>query len=82
MYVDKNDVTGWKIKANVLQTTLIGNEVNGFKDDYKYLRVPSKNQEEMMSNALHVAKPLLANLATFCTPGRLFLRARRLKIWL
>ena len=42
MYVDKNDVIGWKIKANVLQNTLTGNEVNSFEDDYKSLRVPSK----------------------------------------
>ena len=82
MYVDKNDVIGWKIKANVLQTTLTGNEVNSFKDDYKCLRVPSKIQQEMISNALHVTKLLLANPAALCTPGRSFLTARRLKIWL
>lgn len=77
MYVDKNDVIGWKIKANVLQTTLTDNEVNSSKDDYRCLRVPSKNQQEMMSNALHVAKLLLVNPATSCTPGR---STRRLKI--
>ena len=43
MYVDKNGVVGWKIKANVLQTTLTGNEVNSFKDDYKCLRVLTGN---------------------------------------
>ena len=77
MYVDKNDVIGWKIKANVLQTTLTDNEVNSSKDDYRCLRVPSKNQQEMISNALHVAKLLLVNPAASCTPGR---STRRFKI--
>ena len=41
-----------------------------------------KNQQEIMSNALHASKPLLVNPTASCTPGRSFLMVRCLKLWL